>query len=174
MPVRRTKSLDPEENAAVRVVVRELVDGQFKGNILAASKELRVAYATLYNLYEGTGGAGVRTLQALARYTKTSIEALLGEAARGPLPASAVGAREQWSGIRRELEARMGYVQPEALAAALDQVAASSMSARPKQLTADWVQPFVEAYLKVNAHELRSENERIRAEMAADDAKGRR
>lgn len=174
------KSLGPDANEAVRLLVQEIVDREFEGNRAAAARAIGVSQSFVQELLAGRRGAGNKLLRKLSEYTGRTLDELSGVAprdaagARGLVPASALGAREQWSAVRRELESRMVYVQPEALAAALDQVAASSMSARPKELTADWVQPFVEAYLKVNAHELRSENERIRAEMAADDAKGRR
>lgn len=82
MPDRRSKSLPPEQIAAARRFVRELVDKRFGGNIRAAATEVKVSYATLYGLYEGSGGAGNLSLQRLSEFTGQSIDAIIGRETR--------------------------------------------------------------------------------------------
>ncbi len=88
----RSKSLPADQMARVRGLVRELVDTRFAGNISRAAKETKVAYAQLYGLYEGSGGAGNLTLQRLADFTGRSADELMGrsEPARTGDPARPV------------------------------------------------------------------------------------
>lgn len=77
-----SKSLTPEQNKAVRDVVRRIVDEQFGKNVKAASEAMKIGYATLNELYRGIAGAGNNTITKLADYTGMSTDQVLGREAR--------------------------------------------------------------------------------------------
>lgn len=74
-----TRSLSAERNAKAREFLRELVDGEFKGNVSAAARVLGLTYSGLYEVLNGRRGIGMTVLDALKAHTGKSIEAILGE-----------------------------------------------------------------------------------------------
>jgi hypothetical protein len=74
----RPKGLSPERNAHVRAFVQELIDREFEGNVLRASKALGLSNSILYEFLRGSRGAGIKLLEALSDYTKKSIPTILG------------------------------------------------------------------------------------------------
>lgn len=95
--------LKGKRDEAARAFIRRLVDGEFEGNVLRASKALGLSNSVLYEVLKGTRGVGMVVLDALKAHTGQSIAAILGEA--GPpdlaaIPTEALAAEIERRGMR--------------------------------------------------------------------------
>lgn len=75
------RSFGEDRNAALRDVVRKIVDERFDGNSSATAKALGLSPAALHDFLAGSRGAGMKLLDGLVALTGKSIESLLGRPA---------------------------------------------------------------------------------------------
>lgn len=72
---RATKSIEPDQNAAMRVMVRRLVDVRFEGNRTKAAAAFGVSQPYLYEFLETENrGAGMKLLRGVAAYLHVGID----------------------------------------------------------------------------------------------------
>jgi hypothetical protein len=81
----QTKALTPEQNEALRKVVRQIVDAQFGGKVSVAAKgPPKISHSMLFEFLNGNRGAGLRLLEWIsARTNGKSIDELLGRPPAG-------------------------------------------------------------------------------------------
>jgi len=88
----RTKSLELQSNEAARSYVRDLVARDFKGNVSAASRKLKISQSMLAEFLAGGRGAGMKVLGAVARYSGATVDQILGNAPAPPPSAPSASA----------------------------------------------------------------------------------
>jgi transcriptional regulator with XRE-family HTH domain len=76
----RSKALEPEQNEALRTLVRKIIDDDFAGKVSVAAKSLGVSHSLIFEFLDGRRGLGMKALEGLANYTGRSIDGLLGRA----------------------------------------------------------------------------------------------
>jgi len=81
------KSLGHEANERLREIVRSFVDRDFGGNKTAAAKRLGVSQSLVQEFLDGSRGAGVKLISAVAAYTGRPMDEVLGRAPAPPAPA---------------------------------------------------------------------------------------
>lgn len=86
LPDVRNKSLPLSQNEAARAFVRALVDSEFEGNTNAAAKKLGLSQSMLYEFLDGTRGAGMKLLNAVAVHTRRTIDEVVGRPPQIALP----------------------------------------------------------------------------------------
>lgn len=71
----RTKSMEPDQNAAMRALVRRLVEERFEGNRTKAAMAFGVSQPYLYEFLETENrGAGMKLLRGVAAYLHVGID----------------------------------------------------------------------------------------------------
>jgi hypothetical protein len=137
-------------------VVREIMARDFGGNLSATAKALGVTPAALHDfVVTEQRGAGMKLLDGIARYTKRSIDDLVGhrvEYDRPPgLDRTAIGNHRMWQRVRGETLARYGrFIEP----TKLDEVAAVSLSKMPEVLTVEFVKGVYDVLVQLEADEV--------------------
>jgi len=106
------KALPPDQDEAVRALAAKLVRDHFGGNESAAAKRLGMSQPMLHEIIQGTRGAGVSTLIALADYANMSVDAVLGRSATGEAP---LRQHPDWPAARAEAEDRHPEIDPSVL-----------------------------------------------------------
>lgn len=74
---RNTKSLSPKQNDAIREALQKIV-AEHEGNMSAVARLLGVSRPYVYELVEGTRGAGITIAEAIAKHSGVSVLELLG------------------------------------------------------------------------------------------------
>ncbi len=74
-----TPTVDEKRAEAIRQRLRDMRDGEFKGNLSALARSLRVTPAYLSDVLNEKRGPGMKLLKALARALNLSIDDLVGE-----------------------------------------------------------------------------------------------
>jgi DNA-binding transcriptional regulator YdaS (Cro superfamily) len=74
---RNTKSLSPKQNEAIREALQKIIAAN-EGNMSAVARLLGVSRPYVYELVEGTRGAGITIAEAIARNAGVSVLELLG------------------------------------------------------------------------------------------------
>lgn len=74
---RNTKSLSPKQNEAIRAALQKILADN-DGNTSAVARLLGVSRPYVYELVEGTRGAGITIAEAIARHAGVSVLELLG------------------------------------------------------------------------------------------------
>lgn len=77
-PVANNKSIDPARNRAAREYTQRVVDEDFDGNVLRASKAFKISQSMLYDFLNNNRGAGLTVLEGVARYRRVSLEVVMG------------------------------------------------------------------------------------------------
>lgn len=72
------KSLDDEWNDRARAFAKELIRDQFDGEITKAAKAIGIAQGTFSGFVTQGRGSGMRVLYAMAKYTKTPVDVIVG------------------------------------------------------------------------------------------------
>jgi hypothetical protein len=75
-----SKSLDAQRNDAARAYTADLIKRRFDGNVLQASKAIGVSQSALYEFLKGSRGAGMKLLDAVARFDHTTVDQVVGNA----------------------------------------------------------------------------------------------
>ena len=75
---RRSKGMDPEQSAAVRRLLQQLVNDDFKGNESATARALGVSQSLVYEMLSGIRGAGPRLIESIANYRGISFDEVVG------------------------------------------------------------------------------------------------
>jgi hypothetical protein len=73
-----SKALKPEQNEALRRIVRKIIDEDFEGKVSVASKKLGVSHSLIFEFLDGRRGLGMKALEGISNYTGRSIDELLG------------------------------------------------------------------------------------------------
>lgn len=73
-----SKSLGTKRNDTARAYIAELVKRRFDGNVLQASKAIGISQSALYEFLGGSRGAGMKILDAVARFDGTTIDRIVG------------------------------------------------------------------------------------------------
>jgi hypothetical protein len=171
------KSLEPDQNDALRALVRELIDRDFDGKVSVAAKaEPPISHSLLFEFLDGRRGAGVKLLNWISARTGRGIDELLG---RTP-PRSTVsddgrpiyGNLPPYPELERQARLRPGA----AIYQEQDWQAARQFSGimAPGELTVDFVLALVMAARELRMHPGPSaEDKKVDAQIKADETRYR-
>lgn len=79
-PTRNGKGLPPNSKKHLRAMLRRIIDDDFKGNMSAAARSLKISQSMMYEMVSGGRGGGMKSVMAVANFRRVSVEEVLGGA----------------------------------------------------------------------------------------------
>lgn len=103
------RALPQEQTENVRALMRKILDEDFGGVVLHASRKLGISRSLIKEILDGGRGAGNKTLTALSEHTGRSRDDILNgvERERGPREGDTLGDHPDYPARMLELQTKM-------------------------------------------------------------------